>query len=183
MAIIAVDMDNVLCNLQEFVVNLFNKRHGTHYTIENFTDYDVAHNLPKNEAILMKTMYREDNLYSNIKPLKGAQNAIEKLINDGHQVYIVSDVIPKTYEEKIEWLKFYFPQIDQAHIVAMKHKHLFRCDVLVEDNLQHLLAKPYYERICFDYPWNRKVSDYAYNIHRVSNWNEALDVINKLELE
>lgn len=181
--VIAIDMDNVLCNLQEVVVELFNERYGTNYTLEGFTDYDVAQNLPKNEAILMKTMYGEDNLYSNIKPLHGAQNAIEKLINDGHQVYVVSDVIPKTYAEKVEWLRFYFPQIDEAHIVAMKHKHLLRCDVMIEDNLQNLLAKPYYERVCFDYAWNRKISDYAYGIHRVSNWNEVLDVINELELE
>ena len=112
-----------------------------------------------------------------------AQNAIEKLINDGHQVYIVSDVIPKIYEEKVEWLKFYFPQIDESHIVAMKHKHLFRCDIMIEDNLHNLLAKPYYERICFDYAWNRKVNDYAYGIHRVSSWDEVLNVINKLDLE
>ena len=181
--IIAVDMDNVLCNLQEVVVNLFNKRHGTSYTVEDFTDYDVAQILPKNHAILMKTMYGEDNLYSNIKPLQGAQNAIEKLINAGHQVYVVSDVIPKTYAEKVEWLKFYFPQIDEAHICAMKHKHLLRCDVMIEDSMQNLLAKPYYERICFDYAWNRNVSDYAYGIHRVRSWNEAIDVINKLDLE
>lgn len=181
--IIAIDMDNVLCNLQEVAVNLFNKRYNTNYTLEDFTDYDVARNLPKNEAVLMKTMYGEHNLYSNIKPLPGAQNAIEKLINAGHQVYIVSDIIPKTYIEKVDWIKFYFPQIDEAHIIAMKHKYLLRCDVMIEDNLQNLLAKPYYERICFDYAWNRQVSDYAYGIHRVHSWNEILDVINKLDLE
>ena len=181
--IVAIDMDNVLCNHQEVVVNLFNKRYGTRYVLEDFSDYDVAHILPKNEAILMKNIYGEDNLYGNIKPLPGAQNAIEKLINSGHQVYVVSDVIPKIYAEKVEWLKFYFPQIDEAHIVAMKHKHLLRCDVMIEDNLHNLLAKPYYERICFDYAWNRKVSDYAYGIHRVSGWDEVLNVINKLDLE
>lgn len=181
--IIAIDMDNVLCNHQEVVVNLFNKRYNTNYTTKDFTDYDVAQILHKNDAILMKNMYLEDGIYSNVKPLPGAQNAIEKLINAGHQVYVVSDVIPKTYAEKVEWIRFYFPQIDESHIVAMKHKHLFRCDVMIEDNLQNLLAKPYYERICFDYAWNRNVSDYVYDIHRVSNWNEVMGVINKLNLE
>ena len=181
--IICVDFDNTLCNLQEVVVKMFNKRYGTHHTMDDFTDYDVAQILPKNEAVLMKKMYAEGNLYSNVKPLQGAQNAIEKLINAGHQVYVVSDIIPQTYAEKVDWLKFYFPQIDDAHIVAMKHKHLFKCDIMIEDNLQNLLAKPYYERICFDYAWNRNVNDYAYSIHRVQNWNEIMDVINKLDLE
>lgn len=181
--VLAIDMDNVLCNLQEVVVNLFNERYGTSYTLDDFTSYDVAQILPQNEAILMQKMYGESNLYGNVKPLKHAQNAIEKLINAGHQVYVVTDAIPKTYGEKVEWLHFNFPQIDDGHIVAMKHKHRFKCDVMIEDNLSNLLANPYYDRICFDYAWNRDVNDWAYDIQRVSNWNEALDVINKLNVE
>lgn len=177
---IAVDMDNVLCNLQEVIIDLFNKRHGTNYTMEDFTDYDVAQILPKNEAILMKTMYGEDNLYSNVKPLHGAQNAIEKLINTGHQVYVVSDVIPKTYAEKVEWLRFYFPQIDEGHIVAMKHKHMFKADILIEDNMANLLASPHYHRICLSYPWNVNTNDWVYNVFRCKNWNEIVAVVNEI---
>ena len=181
---IAIDMDNVLCNLQEVVIDLFNKRHDTNYTMEDFTDYDVAQILPKNEAILMKAMYEEDNLYSNVKPLLGAQNAIEKLINAGHQIYVVSDVIPKTYVEKVEWLRFYFPQIEESHIVAMKHKHMFKADILIEDNMANLLASQHYHRICFNYPWNSNTNDWVYNIHRCKNWNEIVEVVNKInELE
>lgn len=181
--VLGIDCDNVLGNLQDVVVDLFNERHGTNYALEDFTHYDVAQNLPKNEAVLMKEMYGEANLYSYVKPIPGAQNAIEKLVNAGHQVYVVTDAIPKTYAEKVEWIKFHFPQIDEAHIVAMKHKHLFRCDVMIEDNLQNLITSPNYERICFDYPWNREVRDYVYNINRVSSWKEAIGVINKLDLE
>lgn len=177
---IAVDMDNVLCNLQEVIIDLFNKRHGTNYTMEDFTDYDVAQILPKNEAILMKTMYGEDNLYSNVKPLPGAQNAIEKLINTGHQVYVVSDVIPKTYAEKVEWLRFYFPQIDEGHIVAVKHKHMFKADILIEDNMANLLASPHYHRICLSYPWNVNTNDWVYNVFRCKNWNEIVAVVNEI---
>ena len=178
--IVAIDMDNVLCNLQEVVIDLFNKRHGTNYTMEDFTDYDVAQILPKNEAILMKTMYGEDNLYSNVKPIPGAQNAIEKLINAGHQIYVVSDVIPKTYAEKVEWLRFYFPQIDEAHICAMKHKHMFKADILIEDNMANLLASHNYHRICLSYPWNINTNDWVYSIHRCNNWNEIVEVVNKI---
>ena len=182
---IAIDMDNILCNLQEVVVNLFNERYSTNYTIDDFTDYDVAQILPKNEAVLMKTMYGEDNLYSNVKPLPGAQNAIEKLINVGHQVYVVSDVIPKTYAEKVEWLRFYFPQIDEAHIVAMKHKHMFRCDIMIEDNLANLLANPYHHRICLNYPWNeaKKDFDWVHEIYRCYNWTDIVAAVNKIKME
>ena len=178
--VIACDVDNVLCNLQETVLIWFNERYGKHYTINDFTEYDVMNVLPVEDAFKMQSMYGETGLYSLVKPLHGAQESLQKLIHEGHQVYLVTDAIPKTYGEKVEFIHRYFPFIDDSHIVAMKHKHLFRCDVLIEDNLSNLLAKPYYHRICFNYPWNESKKDYVYDIHRCYNWNDVIAEINKI---
>ena len=178
--VIACDVDNVLCNLQEVVVNLFNERYDTHYTLNDFAEYDVMNVLPTAEAMKMQEMYGETGLYNLVKPLPGAQDSSQKLISDGHQVYLVTDAIPKTYGEKVEFIHRYFPFIDDSHIVAMKHKHLFRCDVLIEDNLSNLLAKPYYHRICFNYPWNESKKDYVYDIYRCYNWDDVVASINKI---
>ena len=91
----------------------------------------------------------------------------------------------KTYGEKVEFIRRYFPFIDDSHIVAMKHKHLFRCDVLIEDNLANLLATPYYHRICLNYPWNeaKKDWDWVHEIHRCYNWNDIVATVNKIKTE
>lgn len=182
--IIACDVDNVICNLQEIVVNLFNERYGASYTLNNFTEYDVMNVLPTQDAMVMRDMYGEHGLYNKVKPIPGAADSLQKLINKGHQVYLVTDAIPKTYGEKVEFIHRYFPFIDDSHIVAMKHKHLFRCDVMIEDNLANLLAKPYYHRICFNYPWNESKKDYVYGIYRCYNWDDVLAAVNEInELE
>ena len=178
--VVCVDIDNVICNLQEVVIDLFNKRYGAHYTLEDFTEYDVMNILPTQDAIIMRNMYGESDLYDNVKPIPGAQEALEKLINLGHQVYLVTDAIPKTYSEKVAFIKRFFPCIDDTHIVCMKHKWMFKADIMIEDNLQTLLAKPYYYRICFDQPWNRQINDWTYDIHRCKNWNEIMAVVNKI---
>ena len=178
--IIAVDVDNVICNLQEVVVNLFNKRYGSHYTLNDFTEYDVMSTLPTQDGIVMRDMYGEPGLYDKVKPIPGSQEFLQKLINNGHQIYLVTDAIPETYGEKIEFIHRYFPFIDDAHIVCMKHKHMFRCDIMIEDNLANLLAKPYYHRICFNYPWNESKKDYVYDIHRCYNWEDIMVAINKI---
>ena len=95
--IIACDIDNVVCNLQEVIIDLFNKRYGSHYTIEDFKEYDVMNVLPTQDAIVMKDMYGEPGLYNKVKPLSKAQESLERLINMGYQVYLVTDAIPKTY--------------------------------------------------------------------------------------
>lgn len=178
--VIACDIDNVICNLQEVVVNLFNNRYGTRYTLNDFTEYDVMNILPTQDGTVMRDMYGESGLYDKVKPIPGAQESIQKLINKGHQVYLVTDAIPKTYGEKVEFIHRYFPFIDDAHIVCMKHKHMFKCDVMIEDNLANLLAKPHYHRICFNYPWNESKKDYVYDINRCYNWEDVMVAINKI---
>lgn len=183
--ILAIDIDNCLNNLQEVVTNLFNERYGTNYTLNDFTAYDVMNVLPTEEAIKMRNMYGEAGLYDLVKPLPGSQEALQKLINNGHQIYLVSDVIPKTYGEKVEFIHRYFPFIDDAHIVAMKHKYLFRCDIMIEDNLANLIAKPYYYRICFNYPWNETtdMKDWTYNLYRCYNWEDIVNAVNEINDE
>ena len=178
--VICVDCDDVICNLQEVVINLFNNRYGSHYTLNDFTEYDVMNVLPTQDAITMQDMYGESGLYEKVKPIYGAQESIEKLINLGHQVYIVTAAIPKTYGEKVAFIKRFFPCIDDSHIVCMKHKWMFKCDIMIEDNAQNLLAKPYYYRICFDQPWNRQINDWTYGIHRCKSWNEIVAVVNEI---
>lgn len=178
--VICIDIDDTLCNLQEVVMDLFNKRHGTHYKLEDFTEFDIMNVLPTQDAILMKDIYGETGLYDKVKPMPGAQQALEKLINLGHQVYLVTAAIPNTYGEKVAFIKRFFPYIDESHIVCMKHKWLLKCDIMIEDNLQTLLAKPHYHRILMNRPWNHSAKDWVYGISRCDNWNEILEVVNQI---
>lgn len=178
--IIAVDVDDTICNLQEVVVDLFNKRFGSHYTLENFTEYDIMNVLPTQDAIVMKDIYGESGLYNKVKPMPGAQDTLEKLINLGHQVYLVTAAIPETYGEKVAFIKRFFPYIDDGHIVSMKHKHMFKADIMIEDNLQALLAGQHYHRILVNRPWNQSSKDWVYGINRCNNWSEIHEVVNKI---
>ena len=178
--VIAIDCDNVICNLQEVVVNLFNSRYGTHYTLNDFTEYDVMNVLPTAEAVKMRSIYSEPGLYDLVKPLPGAQDALQKLVNAGHKVYIVTDAIPDTYGEKVEFIHRYFPCVSTDNIVCMKHKHLFKCDVLVEDNLSNLLAGQHYYRVLMNWTWNESKKDYIYGIERCYGWDDILAAINKI---
>lgn len=179
--VIVCDVDNCLNNLQEVVTNLFNERYGTSYTLDDFTSYNVENVLSVKETVAMKKIYGDSKVYDGVKPINGSQDALQKLVNAGHQVYLVTDMLPTVYQAKIKWLNHYFPFIDDAHIVAMKHKHLFKCDVMIEDNAQNLTAGVHYDRICVDYPWNRSVHDYAYDIHRCASWQEIINIIKKLD--
>lgn len=178
--ILAIDVDNVLCNLQEVVVKLFNERYGSHYTLNDFTEYDIMNVLPTADAVKMKEIYAESGLYDIVKPLPGAQDTLRKLMNMGHHIYLATDAAPETYGEKVEFIKRYFPYIGAEHIISIKHKHLLRCDVMVEDNLDNLLAGQHYHRCLINWPWNQSNKDWIYGIERCYGWSDVLAAINKI---
>lgn len=178
--IFCIDCDNVINNLQETVVEIFNRRNGTQYTLDDFKYYDMEQCLSKEEALDMKAIYHEEGIYNFVNPISGASNALQKLMQNGHEVYIVTDSHPSIFEEKVNWIKYHFSFIDDAHIICMKNKWLLRADIMIEDNLTNLLGKPYYYRVCMDYPWNRDTMDDVYGIERCSNWNEITAAVNKI---
>ena len=182
--VIVCDIDDTINNLQEVVVSTFNKRYHTKYTINDFENYDIERALNKHDAENMKVIYSEPGIYDNVRPEPGSQDALRKLIQEGHDVYLVTDAIPSIYAEKVEWVKHHFPFVDPGKIVCMKDKWLIECDLIIEDRIETLLAKPYYYRACIDRPWNRSVHDYVYEINRIKNWNDIFKVIDDIyELE
>ena len=52
--------------------------------------------------------------------------------------------------------------------------------VLIDDNIDNLLSSQYYDRVCIDYAWNRDVHDEVYAINRAHNWDEIVEVVDKL---
>jgi 5'(3')-deoxyribonucleotidase len=176
---ICVDVDCVLNNLQEAVVDLYNERYGTVYTLDWFKEYEIEKILPRREAVIMKQMYSEAGIYDHVKPLPGAQEGLRKLIDAGHNVLLVTASESSVFDEKVKWINHYFPFVDSKNIVLMYPKHLLKCDVLIEDNLQTLLDGHYYDRFCMDYPWNQTTKDWVYDIIRVHNWDEIINEINK----
>lgn len=181
--IICVDVDDTLNNLQEAVMNLFNERHGTSYSVEDFTEFDIANVLPIQDAMAMQQMYAEPGIYNHVSPVAGAQAGLKRLIRDGHEVLLVTASVPSIFKEKVEWIQHFFPFIDKEHIISMIPKWLIRCDVMIEDNFKTLLGGQNYDRICLNRPWNQNSHDWVYGIIRVNNWDDIVDEINKITKE
>lgn len=178
--LIMCDIDDTIANLQEVVVNIFNKRYNTEYTVDDFHSFDIMDVLPVEEATKFKSIYGESGVYDLVKPMAGSQEGLRKLINDGHQVYLASNIVPETHSEKVAFVQRYFPFIDPSRIIAIKDKWLLRGDIFIEDNLDNLLAKPYYERILINKPWNQWDKDWVYGIYRCNTWNEVVAAVNKI---
>ena len=180
--LIITDVDGVLNNLMEAALDEYNKKHNTKFSAKDITTYNLDDCFEPEISRSLKEIFSTSDIWNKVKSVNGAHNALQKLINDGHQVYLATDNNPNTYGDKVAWIRRFFPFIETSKIVCIKDKWILRADIMIEDNLQTLLAKPYYHRILMDHPWNQQNEhkDYVYEIRRCKNWGEILNVINKI---
>lgn len=178
--VIQCDIDGVLNDLMDVVLRLFNEKSNKSYTVNDLTSYSLSDCLPKEDAIEIQNLFTDSNIWNLVRPVKDSQASIKKLIQEGHEVYLVTNNDPHTFGDKYDWIQYYFPFVDISHIVCMTNKWMFNCDVMIEDSLDNLITKTTYERILVNQPWNQFSRDYVYGIYRCNDWKEIIEAINKI---
>ena len=79
---ILVDMDDTIENLAEAWVDYLNARHQTSTSLSDITDWDISKAFPTLTKEQVYAPLFEDAFWNWVKPMKGASEALQKLIAD-----------------------------------------------------------------------------------------------------
>lgn len=181
--IICFDIDNVMNDLTEKTIAIYNARANKNIQMSDITTYNFYDCLSKEDADGIVALFKEKKLWDSLKPLPHSQEALKKLIKQGHRIFLATATDPVNFEWKCEWLQRYFSCISTDNIIRIMDKGLLRIDVMVDDHLSNLTSNVC-ERVCLNYPWNQSPSkDYAYDIKRAYSWNDIINIINDIEKE
>lgn len=178
--VIVCDVDGVLNNLMDVILDTYNNKYSTNYTLQDVTCHNWKNCFDSKIASYLESISIDPGIWNKVSPLDGSQDFIKRLIRDGHQVYLVTNNDPHTYGQKFDWIHKHFPFIEPSNIVCMADKWLFKCDIMIEDRLETLIEKPYYSRILRDQPWNQSNKDYIYGIRRCYNFDEIIAAVNEI---
>lgn len=182
--IIAVDFDNILNNLAEKTVEFYNAHNDKNIQMSDITSYNFYDCFSKEDADGMVKLFKTKALWDLLTPIPGARDGLQKLVDAGHRVYIVTATATENWPWKISWFKKYFPFFNTDNIIRMMDKSLFKCDVMIEDCYDQLIKNRPCRKICLDYPWNRNEGrDFVYDIRRCENWTQILEAVNQIEKE
>lgn len=180
---IICDVDCVLNDLIFKMLNLYNARSGKNIQVDDITAYEFDKCLSQNDANALTSMFKEKYLWDSLEPMPYSQVALNKILQSGHDIYLATATDPVNFEWKCNWIYKYYPFIDQSNIIRINDKGLLNGDVIIDDCYDQLI-RCMYNRIVFDYPWNRSEElDYVYDVRRASNWNDIINILNNIEEE
>ena len=177
---ILIDMDDVLEQLLVGWTAYLNERYGTSVSAEDVKNWNVSLAYPMLTYEQVYPATHDDALWDYVPPMPGAVEAVKQLIDEGHDVYVVTATEYQSLKAKMDKVLFkYFPYLSFDKVIITKNKHLIKGDVLIDDG-PHNLAGGDYKKLLYDASHNRTFDETAIGAVRVHNWAEVLEQIHRI---
>jgi len=178
---IFLDMDSTLNEFTQGYVNYYNRVYHEKVilTNEDLWQYEISKCIPnltaKEAEIRKKAIFKVPGYWKNIPIKEGAITAVKWIYNNFDTYILTAPWMDNLncVQEKVEWIKKYFPYFDTSKIIFSAHKNVIHPQsILIDDKPSNLEEFPG-KTIAFDYPFNRNIKVDG----RITHWKEANDVL------
>lgn len=176
---ILIDMDDTITNFLEEVIIEYNRIYGTNHSINEITEWVI----PGSFEYGLFSVFKQSDILTTITPKLDSIEYINKWIDEGYDVFIVSDCCncADSYGEKLEWLETHIPKFDLSHFIPCKEKYVIQGDILIDDNLDNLnkwsLNNPYGHDLLMTAQHNKQIQDER----RINSFKEVDDYIKTIQ--
>ena len=178
---ILVDMDDTIEQLLKAWIDGVNRKFGRSASVDDVKSWNVAAVYPGLSWEDVYSVPLDPGFWGTVEPIPGAAEGLKKLMEDGHDVIIVTATYYESVPEKMSDLLFkYFPFLSWDQVIITSRKQLIRGDVLIDDGI-HNLEGGEYAKILVTAPHNKDYDAEASGMIRVNNWDEILEAVENLE--
>lgn len=175
-----VDADGVLEDLTQAMVVYINEKYGTTTKFEDIRDWDLGKAFPTLTREQVYGAEWEEALYSRLRPIDGAPKYLKKLIDDGHEVYVVTNTPYQAIAFKIDAvMKKYYPFLSWKNFILTSNKQMIAGDILIDDGV-HNLMNGRYRKLLFSAPYNEAFDAEGSGMIRVRSWEEIYQTISAM---
>lgn len=169
--VLVFDMDNVCCDLQAVWLNLYNQKFRENIKKEYIRSYGIHNYVSAGYAIY--ELIDNSHIFRILPPLPHAVEGLKYLISQGHKVLICSAATESQIDGKLDWLRFYVPEIKSEDIIFSHDKSIVEADFMFDDALHNLYNSSCRIPVVFSQPWNTKNKDFI----RVNDWIGIIKLI------
>lgn len=135
---------------------------------------------PEEQEIIREIM-EEPGFYRNLRPIRGAKEALKSALKAGHDVRIVSSPYlsnPTCASDKLEWVARHYGSHWASRVVLTNDKTIVHGDILIDDKPEITGSmEPTWRHIIYgDYAYNRSATGRS----RIRSW-ESIRLLEWLE--
>ena len=102
--VILVDMDDVLEQLVEAIVKYNNTHYGTNVRAYDVVEWNLANAFPTLTRELVYSPEYDEDFWATVEPMPGAEKVLRRLLDEGHEVYVVTASTYETLRQKMDVL-------------------------------------------------------------------------------
>ena len=177
---ILVDMDDTIEQLLEAWVRGVNEKYDRHAAYDDVVSWDVSSAFPGLSFEQVYEIPMQPGFWKTVEPMPGAAESLRRLMDAGHEVFIVTATQAESVEEKMQDLLFRrFPFLSWDQVIITTRKQMICGDVLIDDGV-HNLEGGAYRKILMTAPHNRAYDAEANGMIRVHTWAQVEDVIRRM---
>lgn len=166
---IGIDIDDILCNTAETLLKFYNQDSGDNLKLSDLTNRNIYNFVQPKYKSKVYECSCGNRVWQQIQCIKDSQKYIQKLYDDGYELYIVTSTHGAVLFNKWKWINRNYPCIKADKIIRCVHKQLLELDYLIDDFQDNFIGGKC-KGLILDYPWN--VDFKQDNVKRVYNWKE-----------
>lgn len=144
--------------------------------------FDLFHERPQAHKDTILKVMNTPGFYRNLKPITGAFDALRRMVNAGHIVYLVSSPFPSNETcagDKFSWVEEHLGHEWAKRLIITMDKTPVVGTILIDDKPEIKGAvTPSWEHVVFDQAWNRQVTDKL----RMKSWADLPEVLGERNL-
>ena len=190
MPAIYVDLDDVIAKTTCHYVEVVEREFGKTVDFENITSFNLQEtlNLTDKEFDHFFALVHEPEIILNLEPMEGALDVLNRWVNQGYEISVITGRLTSTYESSLEWLdsnkvpfdsfimvdKYSRPIVDRNIAISLIEFSKMKFDLAIEDSAdmaEFLSRKMNTSVIIYDKPWNRNAV-FQNGVKRCATWEE-----------
>lgn len=180
---VLIDMDDTIECLLDAWIDALNKKYGRNVDPQEVNDWDVLKFYPGLSNNNLYSVFREEDFWDKVVPKGEAVEYVRKIMDDGHDVLIVTSSYYDDIGRKMRKVLFkWFPYIPWRNVIVASRKQMIRGDVLIDDGVHNLVGGAY-AKILMEAPHNRAYDAEGNGMLRVKTWPEAYREVKNLAFE
>lgn len=173
---IAIDMDEVMANVEPKFLQIYEREFGQKITRENYWGQKI-YSLGE-EVRYIRNFLFDKGFFRDLEVMPDSQEVIRELQED-YEIFITTAAMEfrSSLEDKYDWLQEHFPFLHWKNFVFCGDKSIIRADYMIDDHVNNLEG----------FVGTGLLYTASHNIHeerfvRVNNWQEVRSYFRKQDV-